>query len=101
MGPRYQAIASFVQQGPAWLNLDMGEGIQASFMVAQVSPPSPAPANMPFSSFVLAGPNGSRLALDEDQISHIQPGGPQEGTSLFISLDNGMSLTLTRPEGLL
>ena len=100
MGPRYQTIASFVQKGPAWLNLDMGGGIQASFVVAQVSPPSPTPADMPFSSFVLAGPNGTRLALDEEQIAHIQPDGPQEGTCLYISLDNGMSLTLTRSQGL-
>ena len=96
MGPRYQTIASFVQRGPALLNLNMGNGLEASFVVAEVSPPTPAPPDAPFSSFVLAGPNGSRLALDEDQIAHIQPDGPQEGTSLFISLDSGASVTLTR-----
>ncbi|MGE5579168.1 MAG: hypothetical protein ACM3WU_03900 [Bacillota bacterium] len=96
MGPRYKAIASFVQKGPARLNLDMGSGMQASFVVEQVSPPSPAPADAPFSSFVLVGPCGSRLALDEEQIAHIQPDGPQEGQSLYISLDNGLSFTLTR-----
>lgn len=100
VGPRYQAIASFVQRGPALLQIDLGDGIQASFMVASVSPPSPAPVDMPFSSFSLGGPNGSRLSLDEDQIAHIQPDGPQEGTRLYISLDNGTSLTLTRPAGL-
>lgn len=100
MGPRYQAIASFVEKGPAWLNLDLGDGIQASFMVAEVSPPSPEPRDMPFSSFYLAGPNGTRFALDEAQIAHVQPDGPQEGTRLFISLDSGASLTLTRSQGL-
>ena len=100
MGPRYQTIASFVQKGPAWLQIDLGEGVQAGFLVASVSAPSPAPPDMPFSIFSLAGPNGSRLSLDEDQIAHIQPDGPQEGTSLYISLDNGTALTLTRPQGL-
>jgi hypothetical protein len=99
VGPRYKAIASFVQKGPAWLSLNLGDGTHASFMVAEVSPPSPEPTDMPFSSFYLAGPNGTRLALGEDQISYIQPGGPQEGTSLFISLDNGASVTLSRPQG--
>jgi len=42
------------------------------------------------------GPCGTRMALDEEQIAHVQPDGPQEGTSLYISLDNGVSLTLTR-----
>ena len=96
MGPRYQTIASFVQRGPALLSLNMGDGLEASFLVAEVCAPAPAPPDAPFSSFVLAGPNGSRLALDEDQIAQIQPDGPQEGTSLFISLDNGVSVTLTR-----
>jgi hypothetical protein len=96
VGPRYQTIASFVQKGPAWLNLDMGDGIHAGFVIEEVSPPSTAPVDAPFSSFVLAGPCGSRLALDEEQIAQIQPDGPQEGTSLYISLDNGMSVTLTR-----
>ncbi len=100
MGHRYQAIASFVQKGPAWLNLDLGDGIHASFVVAEVSPPSPTPPSLPFASFYLAGPNGNRLALDEDQIAHVQPDGPQEGTSLFIGLDNGVTVTLTRSQGL-
>lgn len=99
MGQRYQAIASFVRKGPAWLNLELGDGVRASFMVAEVSPPSPAPKDAPFSSFVLAGPNGNQLALDEDQISHVQPDGPQEGNSLYIGLDNGAAVILTRATG--
>lgn len=99
MGPRYQAIASFVQRGPAVVRMDLGDGIQASFMIANISPPSPEPAGEPFSSFYLGGPNGSRLSLDEDQIAHIQPDGPQEGTSLFIRLDSGAVVTLTRAAG--
>jgi len=96
MGQRYQAIASFVEKGPAVVNLVLGDGLEASFTVEQVSPPSPAPPHAPFSSFVLVGPSGTRMALDEEQIAHVQPDGPQEGTSLYISLDNGVSLTLTR-----
>jgi len=96
MGLRYQAIASFVEKGPAVVNLNLGDGLQASFMVEQVSPPTPAPPDAPFASFVLMGPCGSRIALDEEQIAHVQPDGPQDGTSLYISLDNGLSLTLTR-----
>lgn len=100
MGQRYMAIASFIQQGPAMLNINLGEGIKASFLVAQVSPPTPTPVDRPFSSFALAGPYGNSLYLDEVQISHIQPEGPQDGTYLFITLDNGTSLELTRPAGL-
>lgn len=98
MGPRYQAIASFVRKGPARLDLNLGGGVQASFVVAEVSQPSRAPQAAPFSSFYLAGPCGNRLDLDEEQISHVQPDGPQDGTRLFIGLDSGASVTLTRAE---
>lgn len=96
MGPRYQTIASFVEKGPAVADLNMGEGLTASLVVENISPPSPAPAGAPFSSFALVGPCGNKISLDEEQISHIQPEGPQEGTSLYISLDNGVSLVLSR-----
>jgi hypothetical protein len=93
----YMAIAAFVQQGPAMLKIDLGQGAEASFMVAEVSPPSPLGPGRPFSSFALTGPLGSSLYLDEEQISYVQPEGPQDGTYLHITLDNGTSLVLTRP----
>ncbi|MGI6632545.1 MAG: hypothetical protein ACOX5M_05780 [Bacillota bacterium] len=99
MGPRYTAIASFVRQGPALLRINLGEGVEARFVVGSVSPPAAAPPEEPFSSFTLAGPCGNTLFLDEDQIAHVQPEGPQDGTQLFITLDNGTSLELTRPPG--
>jgi hypothetical protein len=95
MGQRYRAIESFMRQGPAWLSINVSDGVQAEFLVEAISPPSPAPAQAPFSSFLLAGPCG-RICLDEEEIAHVQPDGPQEGTSLYISLDNGASLTLAR-----
>lgn len=97
MADRYMVIATFIQQGPAMLKINLGQGAEASFMVAEVSPPSPLGPGSPYSSFALAGPCGSSLYLDEEQISHIQPEGPQDGTRLHITLDNGMSLLLTRP----
>jgi hypothetical protein len=97
LGQRYSAIASFIQQGPAMIRINLGEGIQAKFLVAQVTPPAPAPPGQPFTSFSLAGPYGNSLYLYEDQIAHIQPEGPQDGTRLFITLDNGASLELSRP----
>lgn len=101
MGPRYMAIASFIQQGPALLRINLAEGVQASFVVATVSPPAPTPPYQPFSSFALAGPYGNSIYLDEDQIAYVQPEGPQDGTRLFITLDNGTSLELTREPGIL
>ena len=86
MGPRYTAIASFVRQGPALLRINLGEGVEARFVVGSVSPPAAAPPEEPFSSFTLAGPCGNTLFLDEDQIAHVQPEGPQDGTQLFITL---------------
>lgn len=100
MGQAYAAIASFVQQGPAMLKINLGEGTQARFVVATVSPPSATPLDQPFSGFALAGPYGNSLYLDEDQIDHVQPEGPQDGTHLFITLDNGTLLELSRPAGI-
>ncbi len=93
MGPKYQAIASFVRRGPACVSLNVGAGLGVSFVVSEALAPQQVAA---VSSFVLEGPNSSRLELDEEQIAQVQPDGPQDGTDLYISLDNGMSLTLTR-----
>ncbi len=95
MGQRYRTIESFMRQGPAWLSINVSDGVQAEFLAEAISPPSPAPPQAPFCSFLLAGPSG-RISLDEEEISHVQPNGPQEGTALYISLDNGASLTLAR-----
>ncbi|HHW18444.1 MAG TPA: hypothetical protein GXX30_06040 [Firmicutes bacterium] len=96
MGPRYQAIASFLAQGPAWLRISLGQGMEAGFLVSSISPPSSAPQDAPFSSFRLEGPNGNQAFLQEEQITHIQPDGPQDGTSLHITLDTGLSIVLAR-----
>lgn len=79
------------------LNLTLGGGVEATFIVEDVSTQSSTRPGRPSTGVVLEGPSGSRLELDEEQISHIQPDGPQEGTDLYISLDNGASLTLSRP----
>lgn len=97
MGPRYMTIASFVQQGPVMVSIDLGAGLQASLLVATVSPPSPEPYNAPFSRFSLSGTE-SQITLNEEEIAYIQPDGPQDGTSLYISLDSGASLVLTHVE---
>ncbi len=100
MGERYMAIATFIQQGPAMLRLNLGDGAEASFMVMEVSPPSPdhpGRSGRPSSAFALAGPCGNSLHLDEEQISYVQPGGPQDGAYLHSTLDNGTSLVFTRP----
>lgn len=95
MGQRYRTIESFMRHGPAWLSINVSDGVQAELLVEAISPPSPAPAQAPFCSFHLAGPCG-RINLDEEEIAYVQPDGPQEGTSLYITLDNGASLTLAR-----
>lgn len=95
MGPRYQAIASFLSRGPAWLNISIGNKTQAGFVVSSVSLPEPAHPYAPFSGFTIQGPAGMAY-IEEEEIAHIQPDGPQEGTNLYVSLDNGVKLTLTR-----
>jgi hypothetical protein len=99
LGERYMAIATFIQQGPAMLKLRLGDGAEASFMVAQVSPQpdNSGPPGRPSSAIALAGPCGNSLYLDEEQISYVQPEGPQDGAYLHITLDNGTSLVFTRP----
>ncbi|MGI6643240.1 MAG: hypothetical protein ACOX3V_04480 [Bacillota bacterium] len=94
MGPRYMTIASFVQQGPTLVSIHLGAGLQASFLVETVSPPWSTPEDPPSSQFSLSGPEGE-VTLTEDQITQIQPDGPQEGTKIFISLDSGASLVLS------
>lgn len=96
MGPRYQTIASYLREGPAWLKVNLGAASGVALPITSISPPSNAPENAPFSSFYLRGPNGSLAYLHEEEISHIQPDGPQDGVSLHITLDNGISLTLSR-----
>lgn len=95
MGQGYRAIETFIRQGPAWLSINVSDGVQAEFLVEAISPASPAPAHAPYSSFLLAGPCGY-ISMDEEEIDQIQPDGPQEGTALYISLDNGALLTLER-----
>ena len=95
MGPRYTAIASFVRQGPALLRINLGEGVEARFVVGSVSPPAAAPPEEPFSSFTYGLPAGT-LCLDEDQIAHVQPEASRRD-SAFHHSDNGTSLELTRP----
>jgi hypothetical protein len=96
MGPRYVMIASYLEKGPAWLRIDLGDELVANFVVSTISPPSPAPYNAPFSTFTLDGPNGNQAILSEEEIVQVQPNGPQDGNYLHITLDNGVLVTLIR-----
>ncbi|HHY34306.1 MAG TPA: hypothetical protein GX510_01505 [Firmicutes bacterium] len=96
MGQRYDAVASYLTGGPAKVTIPLGRGVQAGFVVGTITPPSPTPSYAPFSSFRLEGPNGSLITLSEEEITHIQPGGPPDGQELYITLDSGITLIMSR-----
>jgi len=96
VGQRYDAVASFLEAGPAKVTIPLSRDVQAGFIVGMISPPSAVPPDAPFSSFRLEGPNGSLITLSEEQISHVEPGGPQDGQELYIVLDSGITIIMSR-----
>lgn len=95
----YRAIQSFISHGPALLSIHLSEGSEANLVVESVEtvrdPDGEGAPDGHAYSLMIGGPAG-HLLLDEDEIIHVQPDGPQEGSSLYISLDNGTELTLER-----
>ncbi len=96
MGQRYDAVASYLAGGPAKVTIPLGRDVQAGFVVGAITPPSPVPSTAPFSLFRLEGPNGSLITLSEAEITQVQPGGPPVGQELYITLDSGITIVMSR-----